>query len=318
MKLYVNKNLIFDGQLDRGGGEAPADWSILVGPEDEKTETVESDTRAPWEGSRDARPPAGVDGDAEPAGAAVGTGLSPPGSALGERTNSPDSTEASLSTLEDDCSAPAALASVGGLPGGAPAPSHPVDCPPLSQGLSLTQQLESLTGRKVSEPPGKTPSWLQPSPPGKGRKPKPLWLSPEKPLGWKDRLLSEDLIGEGPGEAGDKGLRREHGRASGRNVISGERVAPKVCSDDFDIFDQPSNRGRPASGRRGLKKDALGSRHGDDRGKLVKRSDCLPSCPPCRGPSLFAPWTSVSSSARVANARSQLAVSEMGQTYFAC
>ncbi|XP_045051269.2 katanin-interacting protein isoform X3 [Desmodus rotundus] len=265
VKLYVNKNLIFDGQLDRGGGEAPADWSILVGPEDEKTETVESDTRAPWEGSRDARPPAGIDRDTEPAGAAVGTGLSPPGSALGERTNSPDSTEASLSTLEDDCSAPAALASVGGLPGGAPAPSHPVDCPPLSQGLSLTQQLESLTGRKVSEPPGKTPSWLQPSPPGKGRKPKPLWLSPEKPLGWKDRLLSEDLIGEGPGEAGDKGLRREHGRASGRNVISGERVAPKVCSDDFDIFDQPSNRGRPASGRRGLKKDALGSRHGDDR-----------------------------------------------------
>ncbi|XP_045705036.1 katanin-interacting protein isoform X3 [Phyllostomus hastatus] len=273
VKLYVNRNLIFDGQLDRGGGEAPADQSILVSPENERTERMESHPSARSEESTGARRRAGTGGDQEPgavhlepAGAAVGAGVAPPGNAPGERVNSPDHREDSVSALEDDSGVSAAPALIGGVPS---APhSQPLDCPPLGQGLSLIQQLENLTGRKVSEPPGKTPSWLQPSPTGKARKPKPLWLSPEKPLDWKDRLLPEELLSGGSGEAGDKGLRREHGRASGRNVISGERaqrVAPKVCSDDFDIFDQLSNRGRPASGRRGLKKDALGSGRGDDR-----------------------------------------------------
>ncbi|KAM5330805.1 katanin-interacting protein isoform 2-T2 [Glossophaga mutica] len=267
VKLYVNKNLIFDGQLDRGGGEAPADQSILVGPENVKTERMESNTCARSEGSRGAHMTAGTGGNEEPsalhlepAGAAVAAEAASPGNSLGERVNSPDHMEDSSSTLEGDFRVPAAPASIGGMPDASP--GHPLDCPPLGQGLSLTQQLENLTGRKVSEPPGKTPSWLQPSPRGKGRKPKPLWLSPEKP---RDR---KDLIGEGPGEMGHKGFRREHGRASSWNVISGERaqrVAPKVCSDDFDIFDQPSNRGRPASGRRALKKDTLSSGRGDGR-----------------------------------------------------
>lgn len=308
MKVYVNRNLIFDGQLDRGGGEAPADQSMLVGPGNEETEGAGSHTHAWWEESRGGHRTAGTGGDqepgaarSEPAGAAVGAGAVPPGHSLGEGVNSPDHMEDSLSTLEGGFGVSAAPALTGGVPS-AP-PSQPLDHPPLGQGLSLIQQLENLTGRKVSEPPGKTPSWLQPSPTGKGRKPKPLWLSPEKPQDWKDRLRSEDLCSEGSGEAGDRGLRREHGRASGRNVISGERaqrVAAKVCSDDLDIFDQPSHRGRPASGRRGLKKDALGSGHGDGRGKPGRKSDWLP--PPLRGcrlaPSLFAPWTLVSSSAR--------------------
>ncbi|XP_053527604.1 katanin-interacting protein isoform X2 [Artibeus jamaicensis] len=273
VKLYVNRNLIFDGQLDRGGGEAPADQSILVGPEQEKTGRAESHTHAQLEESRGACTPAGPGRDeelgaehSEPIGAAVGAEGAPPGNSLGERMNSPDHVEGSLSTLEGDFGVSAAPASIRGVP--SVPPSHPLDCPPLGQGLSLVQQLENLTGRKVSEPPGKTPSWLRPSAPGKGRKPKPLWLSPEKPLDWKDRLPSEDPMSGGPGEAGDKGLRREHGRASSQNGIKGERaqrVAPTVCSDDLDIFDQPSNRGRPASGRRGPKKDALSGGRGDGR-----------------------------------------------------
>lgn len=289
MKLYVNKNLIFDGQLDKGSGEAPADQSILVGLQNEN-ERMENTINAHSEESKDACTVAGTDEEKElsvscsqTAGAVVNGKVSSPGNLFGEKLSSPDCMKDSWSKLEDNFSSLAPSASTGGVPSGPPL-TPPVECP------SLDQQLENPTGRKVSEPPGKTPSWLQPSPTGKGkkqdgRKPKPLWLSPEKPLDWKDRLLSEDVIGdiicEGPGEteARDKGPRREQVRGSSWNVISGERaqrVTPKVCSDDFDIFNQPSNRERPASGRRGPKKDALSSGRGDGqlagRGKLQKSS----------------------------------------------
>ncbi|KAM5197959.1 katanin-interacting protein isoform 4-T4 [Hipposideros larvatus] len=279
VKVYVNENLIFDGQLDQGGGKAPADQSILVGPKNEN-ERTEDTVNAHWEGSKDGHTMASTDGDkelsvtdAQPAGAAVDVKPSSPGNLFGQRMNSPDCIKESLSKLEDDVSLSAAPASMGGVPAGLPA-AAPVECPLLDQELSLIQQLENLTGRKVSEPPGKTPSWLQPSPIGKGRKqggkkPKPLWLSPEKPLDWRDRLLPEDILGEGPGEmeAGEKGPRCEQGRASSWNVTSGDRaqrVTPKVCSDDFDIFNQPANRERPASGRRALK-NTPSSAHGNNQ-----------------------------------------------------
>lgn len=300
VKLYVNKNLTFDGQLDKGDGEAPAELTVLVGLNTEKTEGMEDDVNAHSGESRGARTVVGTgEGEelrvvgSQPAGAAVDLKVSPPGALFGERTHPPDCTEDTLSKLEDDFSLWAAPDSVEGEPG-APAPGPPVQCPPLDQELALIQQLENLAGRKVSEPPGKTPSWLQPSPTGRGRKqggkkPKPLWLSPEKPLDWKDSLLPEDIVGEGPAEAQSKGPRREQGRASSWNVISGERaqrVTPKVCSDDFDIFNQPSNRERPASGRRGPKKDALSSNQGGGpppgRGKLD--SGLAGSRHPCRRP----------------------------------
>ncbi|KAM7148857.1 katanin-interacting protein isoform 1-T1 [Molossus nigricans] len=349
VKLYVNKNLIFDGQLDQGDGEAPAELTVLVGPSREQTEGTENDvhahsedghgaravvglsreqtegmeddvhahledshgaravvgpSREQTEGMEDdvhahsedslgARAGVGTGGGEElrvvgspPAAAALDAKASPPGASFGERTNPLDCTEDTLSKLEDDFSPLAAPAPVEGEPG-APAPGSPVGCPPPDRELSLIQQLENLTGRKVSEPPGKTPSWLQPSATGKGRKqggkkPKPLWLSPEKPLDWADSL-PEDVIGEGPAEATGRGPRREQGRPSSWTVLSGERaqrVTPRVCSDDFDIFNRPSNRERPASGRRGPKQGALGSGHAD--GPPAGREDARSSRTPPR------------------------------------
>lgn len=285
VKLYVNKSLVFDGQLDKGGGEAPANQSIPVGLKNEQIEGVENGSNAPSEEGRGAQRMTGTAGDEElgatgsqPAGVAGDVAVSSPGTLFGERMNSPGCIKDSLSKLEDDVSSPAALASVGGER--APAPRPPVECPPLGQELSQTLQLENLPGRKVSAP-GKTPAWLQPSCTGKGRrqgggKPKPLWLCPEKPPHGTDGLVpeDEDVFREGPAEAEDEGPRREPGRASSRNAISEDRaprVTPNVCRDDFDIFEQPSNRERPASGRR-ARKDALSSGHGDGqpagRGKL--------------------------------------------------
>ncbi|XP_043416180.1 katanin-interacting protein isoform X2 [Prionailurus bengalensis] len=287
MKLYVNKKLIFDGTLDKGGGEGPADLSVLVGQKNKKEERMERTVGAPSGEGGDACKMAGTDGaHSQPAGAAVDVKVSSQGKLFGEKMNPPDCTKDNSSKLNEDTSllaAPAPMpASMGGVP--RPPPLRPAaECPALDPEPSLIQQLENLTGRKVSEPPAKTPSWLQPSAAGKGRKqggrkPKPLWLSPEKPLDREGGLPSDDVIGarcEGPREAeiGDKGPRREQGRASSWNVIAGDRaqkVTPNVC-DDFDIFNQPSNRERPASGRRGPRKDALSSGHSD--GQPTSRED---------------------------------------------
>nr|CAI9709088.1 unnamed protein product [Rangifer tarandus platyrhynchus] len=275
VKLYVNKKLIFDGKLDKGGGEAP--HSILVGLQDERMEKSDA---ALSEESRGICKTPGTEEDEElrtshsqPAGAAEDAKVSSQGHLFGGRMSSPDGVKDSLSRSEEELSVSAAPSSAGGEPSGPPH-SPPVGCPPPpDQELSLLRQLGNLTGRKVSEPPGKTPSWLQPSPAGKGRKPggpklKPLWLSPEKPLDGRDGLPSDDVMGEGPGvsEARDKGPRREQGRVSSWNVITAERAqrtTPKVHGDDFDIFNQPPHREQPASGRRGLRRDGLSLSHGD-------------------------------------------------------
>uniref|UniRef100_A0A8C3WPP8 Katanin interacting protein n=1 Tax=Catagonus wagneri TaxID=51154 RepID=A0A8C3WPP8_9CETA len=275
VKLYVNEKLVFDGPLDRGGGEAPADQSILVGPQHERMETSVS---ARADGSRDAPKTGGTDGDEEfgvgdsqPVGTAGTVKVTSPGNSLAERTRSPDCTKDSLSKSEEEGSVLATPSSMGGVPGASPHCPAVGRSPRPDRELSLIQQLENLTGRKIAEPPGKTPSWLQPAPAGRGRKQggpksKPLWLSPEKPLDWRGGLPSDDIVRAGPGETEAKGPPREPGRPSSWTVIAGERAqraTPRVCVDDLDIFSQSSNREHPASGRRGLRKDARSSSQGD-------------------------------------------------------
>ncbi|XP_063123740.1 katanin-interacting protein isoform X5 [Rattus norvegicus] len=169
VKLYVNKSLLFDGVLEKGGGEAPFDCTIPVDLQSEKNENPEKALRTDWKESKGALKMAA-------------TGM----------------------------------------------------------------------GKKQTV-----------------RKPKPLWLSPEKDLEQKSRLPSYDVIGDASGEveAREKGPRREQGRSSSWNVITEERppkASSKACGSDLDIFSQPPSRDRPASGRRALKKDASSS-HGDDR-----------------------------------------------------
>ncbi|XP_041523019.1 katanin-interacting protein isoform X3 [Microtus oregoni] len=279
VKLYVNKSLIFDGVLDKGGGKAPFDCTIPVDLQSEKIESPEKALRADWEGSKSALM-ASMNGDeqlghscSQPAEALVEMTVSSQGDFLSERVNSTHCPKDSLSKSQEDVRLLAASASMGDGPS-IPSSSSPGKCPPLEEEPSLIQQLENLKGKRIPEPSGKTPHWLQPSLAGMGkkqagRKPKPLWLSPEKDLEQKSRLLLDDVIGDASEEleAREKGPCREQGRTSSWNVITEERpqrASSKACGDDLDIFSQPPNRDRPASGRRALKKDASGS-HGDDQ-----------------------------------------------------
>ncbi|XP_063510292.1 katanin-interacting protein isoform X10 [Pongo pygmaeus] len=296
VKLYVNRNLIFNGKLDKGDREAPADHSILVDQKNEKSEQLEDAMNAHSEESKRTHEMAGASGDKElglgcsqPAETLVDAKLSSQGNVSGKTKNSTNCRKDSMSQLEEYLRLSAAPTSMGDMPS-APATSPPVRCPPVHEEPSLIQQLENLMGRKICEPPGKTPSWLQPSLTGKdkkqgGRKPKPLWLSPEKPLAWKGRLPSDNVIGEGPGEteAGGKGPWHEPGWGTSRSVNTKERpqrATTKVRSDDSDIFNQLRNRERPASGRRGSRKDAGSSSHGDDQ--PASREDTWSSRTPSR------------------------------------
>ncbi|XP_006859959.1 PREDICTED: uncharacterized protein KIAA0556 homolog [Chrysochloris asiatica] len=267
VKLYVNKSLVFDGKLDKGGGEAPADQSIAVDLKTEKDEWTQNAASADSEENKDAHKLAGADGDQElslnyalPAGALLDVKVSSQGSLFGERRNSTNCMKDSLPELEKGLRMLTVPMLMGDVPSDPP-PSPPLKCPSVNEDLSLIQQLENVTGRKISEPPGKTPSWLQPSPKGKDKKSKPLWLSPEQRLDWKGQLPPQDGVGVGPGET-------ETEWANSWSVIAGDRlqrISPRVSGDDLDIFNLPSNRERPASGRRGPRKDALSGSHDDDQ-----------------------------------------------------
>ncbi|XP_062036040.1 katanin-interacting protein-like [Lepus europaeus] len=262
VRLYVNESLIFAGELDRGDGEAPADpRSILVELKSERAEDTVAPRVAGAAGAGD------LSGTcSQPAEAAmVGATASSQGHLFSQRTDSADGWKDVLPTTGEDSESLAAPAGTSDAPR-ASSPSPPGKCPPLDAEPWGIQQLENLTGRKTPVPPGKTPPWLQPSPSGQGRrqggrKPKPPWLSPDKPL---------PAHSEGPGEteAEERGLQPEPGRVTSWSVLAGERPPrgpPKGCGDDLDIFAQPPIRERPASGRRSVRKEALGSGHGDEQ-----------------------------------------------------
>ncbi|XP_052055562.1 katanin-interacting protein isoform X3 [Apodemus sylvaticus] len=272
VKLYVNKSLIFDGVLEKGEGEAPFDCTIPVDLQRERNESPEKAVSTGWKESKGALKMAALSEAKEPGlscsqpAESLDLTVSSQGDFLGEKVNSTYCPKNSLSKLHEDIRLLATPASMGDGPS-VPSSSSPGKCLPLEEEPSLIQQLENLRGRK-------TPHWLQPSLAGMDkkqtvRKPKPLWLSPEKDLEQTSRLPADDVINDAPGEveAREKGPRREQGRASSWNVITEERppkASSKACANDLDIFSQPPNRDRPASGRRALKKDASSS-HGDDR-----------------------------------------------------
>ncbi|XP_042638159.1 katanin-interacting protein [Orycteropus afer afer] len=293
VKLYINKKLIFDGELDKGDGETPATQSI---PVDLRNERMENTGSTYSDESKDAHRMVGADGGrrlclnySPPAGTPLDVTVSSQGNLFGEKMNSTNCMNGSLSKLEEDLRMLQAPVSMGDIASNPPT-SPPVTCPSLDKELSLIQQLENLTGRKISQPPRKTPSWLQPTPKGKGRKqggrkPKPLWLSPEQPQDWKDCLPSDDGNGVGPGEteARDRGPKCEQEWVSSWSVAAGERpqrVNPRVCEDDLDIFHLPSSRERPVSGRRSSRKDAHSSSHGDNQ--PASREDTLSTRTPPR------------------------------------
>nr|XP_020861951.1 protein KIAA0556 homolog isoform X3 [Phascolarctos cinereus] len=283
VKLYVNENLVFDGQLEKGNGELVTDCSTIL---DLKNDGRENSTNRNMEDSKDVCWTVGRDGDKE-----FSFGYSQPDRTLsgifGVKMNSTNCTKDNLSKLEEDLkvlSAPVSMVDVPSDPPESSLVKYPSD-----DELTITEQLEKLTGRKVSQPLSKTPPWLQSSSKTKdkkpeGRKQKPPWLSPEEPLDLKVKLQSDGITNEFPAEneENDKCLQWEQGQAGSRNAIASDKPqarTEKEATDDLDIFDLLSNKDhygpeRPISGRRSSRKDAF-NRDGGDEG-LTNKEDTIP------------------------------------------
>ncbi|XP_074138876.1 katanin-interacting protein isoform X2 [Sminthopsis crassicaudata] len=288
VKLYVNENLVFDGELEKGSGELVADCSTII---DLKNDGQESSANLDMEENKDT---CRTDGDKEPSfnysrldetSSHLKTSLD--GNIFDIKMNSINCTKDNLSKLEEDLKVLSAPVSMVDAPGDPPEPS--IVKYPSDDELSVAEQLEKLTGRKVSQPLSKTPPWLQSFSKMKDKKPeskkqKPPWLSPEKPLDLKVKLQSDDITKEftEENEENEKGLQWEQGRAGSRSAIASDKPqarTEKEDIDDLDIFDLLSNKDRygperPISGRRSSRKDALNCNHGDEG--LTNKEDTFP------------------------------------------
>lgn len=158
--------------------------------------------------------------------------------------------------------------------------------------VPLREQMEKLTGRKLSDSTGAIPSWLQPSSPGTendrvtASKQKPPWLASEFCSGSGFQTQSDGVMKNFPDLTNEdvKCQRNELGRSSSRNVSGEERSQMRARKDDdvgLDILEQLSNKNccssqYPTSGRRsvrGVKKMGLNTVNlGEDDSALKGKS----------------------------------------------
>ncbi|XP_056661474.1 katanin-interacting protein isoform X3 [Monodelphis domestica] len=290
VKLYVNENLVFDGELEKGSGQLVADCNTTI---DLKNDGQENAATPNTEESKDTCRTTGTDGGKEfgfnysqPDGTSSHLKASLDGNIFDIKMHSTNCIKDNLSKLEEDLkvlSAPVSMVD---------APSNPPESSvvkyPSDDELTINEQLEKLAGRKISQPLSKTPPWLlsfsKMKDKPEGKKQKPPWLSPEEPLDLKDKLQSDGITKEFPGEneENDNCLRWEQGRASSRPAIASDKPQARTEKgdiDDLDIFDLLSNKDRygperPISGRRSSRKDAFSSNDGDEG--LTNKEDALP------------------------------------------
>lgn len=259
VKLYVNKSLVFDGQLLKGAAEAPAGQSIPVSLQSHKSDRPEKLVQAHGrDGTNASEPDSITRTEAQGARGALLTKKATPVSVSKVQPVYPEGTKAGVSKPECQLSMPTV------------APALSEECPPQPPAL------ETLAGRKASDSQSGTPSWLQPSPSSQDQKAKPLWLIPETPLDWKG---SGKGLGEAEAPESNKGPWHEQGRANDRP----QRAPARARSEDLDVlFHQPSHREHPTSRRRG----------GLRRDPSIKPGDSQPASQDVAGPLPQAVWPS--------------------------
>ncbi|NXN15435.1 K0556 protein, partial [Indicator maculatus] len=267
VKLYMDKNLVFDGELERASGDLLADHSTTIDLRDHKqdTSTCFSNER------KELNAPAVTEKETDPhvkhlhSNSASLSWKSLPAENLEHQMNSNSSTKKRLAELEDDLKV--SLSQVGRKDAKENTTVQAVGEHVQSDDeLSLSKQMEKLTGRKLSDSAGATPSWLQSSSQitesnqVTSSKQKPPWLATEPCAGFRFQTQSDgstknlkDLANEDV-----KLQRNELGRSSSRNANGDERsqmLTRKDADVGLDISEQLSNKNccssqYPTSGRR--------------------------------------------------------------------
>ncbi|NWW36863.1 K0556 protein, partial [Panurus biarmicus] len=268
VKLYVDENLVFDGELERGSGDLLADQNTTIDLTDHKRDTSASPSAERKEGHA----PAGPDRKtelhfkcSESNTASLNWKALPEENLLEPKMNSISFTKKNLSQSEDDLKVfPSQVCMKEAKEEAAAVPEHVQS----DDELCLSEQMERLTGRKLTDSAGAVPSWLQSSSQVTQNnqvtpsKQKPLWLATEQNFNSRlqtqaDEIMKNfsDLISED-----GKCQRHELGGTNSRNATGDGRsqmLTRKDADVDLDIFDHLSDKNccslqYPVSGRRSV------------------------------------------------------------------
>uniref|UniRef100_A0A674I658 Katanin interacting protein n=1 Tax=Terrapene triunguis TaxID=2587831 RepID=A0A674I658_9SAUR len=281
VKLYIDENLVFDGQLEKGCGDLTTDFSTTIDLKDNRQEIAAHSTQGNKKSNG-----ANSTGNKEdlflkypqPDRASLHWKSSLEENRSEEMMNSINFRKEKLTKLEEDLKVLSAPVSAKALKNDV-SESAVMEYVQSDDELTMSEQMEKLTGIKLSESSGVTPSWLQSSSrvTEKCHKQKPSWLDTEHPLDLRVQEQSDGTMRGCPGLIDEtiKCHGSELGRSNSRNANGDEKtqmVTSKGCTIDLDILDQLPNKNCctpecPASGRRSgrsVRKEGLCTSHGDE------------------------------------------------------
>ncbi|NXE06898.1 K0556 protein, partial [Lophotis ruficrista] len=270
VKLYVDENLVFDGELERASGDLFADHSTTIDLTDPKQDISAYSSNE----GKEVNAPAVTEKKADlhfkclQSNSTSLNWKSLPEEDLEPKMNSVSFPKKNLSELEDDLKVLPSQVCV------KDAKEHAVvqavtEHVQSDDELTLSEQMEKLTGRKLSGSTGAVPSWLQSSSrvtennQMTSSKQKPPWLAAEHCLGLSFPTQSDGITTDFSDLTNKdvKCQRNELGRCSSRNTNGDKRSQMLTRKDDgvgLDISEQLSNRNScslqyPGSGRRSVR-----------------------------------------------------------------
>ncbi|NXC44287.1 K0556 protein, partial [Penelope pileata] len=290
VKLYVDENLVFDGELERASGDLITDHSTTI----DITQCKQGITTYPANDRREANAAAVADEKVDlhfeclqSNSTSVNSTSLPEENDLEDEVNSISFTKENIAELEDDLKV---LSHVGIKDTKEnTAVQEVIEHVQSEDELPLSGQMEKLTGRKLSNSTGALPSWLHSSCQVRetnqdiSSKQKPPWLATEHCLGLKSQTQSDvsmkilsDLTNEDV-----KSHKNELGRSSSRNANGDERSQMLIRKDDdfgLDVSEKLSNKHGcsleyPASGRRSVRKQGLNTIHLREDDSALKDED---------------------------------------------
>ncbi|NXJ12458.1 K0556 protein, partial [Odontophorus gujanensis] len=288
VKLYVDENLVFDGELERACGDLSADHSTTI----DLTECKQGITCSS-NGNKEVDATAVTDGEVDlrfeclqTNSASVSLKSLPEENHFEDKVNSASLTKGNFVELEDDLKVLPSHVCIKDTKESAAVEviNHDLS----DDELPLSGQMEKLTGRKLSDSTAAIPSWLHSSSQGRENhqdssgKQKPPWLATGCGLGLTFQTDS-DAIMKFPDLTNEnvKSHRNELGRLSSRNA-NGDARSQILTGKDKDVglnvSEQLSNKHGcsleyPKSGRRSVRKQGLNTVNLKDDDSALKDED---------------------------------------------
>ncbi|XP_075371505.1 katanin-interacting protein isoform X7 [Mycteria americana] len=306
VKLYVDENLVFDGELKRASGDLLTDHSTTIDLTGHKQDIFACSSN---EGNAPAlNAPAVTEKKADlhfkclqSNSPSLNWKSLPEENLLEHKMSSISFTKKNFTELEDDLKPLPSQVCIKDAKENATVQAV-TEHVQSDDELTLSEQMAKLTGRKLSDSTGAIPSWLQASSQVAennqvtSSKQKPPWLTTEHCLGLRFQTQSDGIMKNFSDLTNEdvKCQRNELGRSSSRNANGDERsqmLTRKGGGVGLDISEQLSNKDccslqYPTSGRRSVryvKKEGLNTINlGEDDSTLKDEGFSIKDIPTSR------------------------------------